>query len=166
MARPPRIPDFDYVGPLAVFFTISTRSRRPAFLDPEIAGYAVDQILQIAEAFEIELSAYCFMPDHVHVLAMGLHDQSETVTMIVRWKQKTGYWHRQRTREFLWQPGYWERVLRDEDDVAQAVRYIVANPLRAGLAIDLTTYPWIGASRWTIKELADACQDCERPDWW
>jgi hypothetical protein len=77
-----------------------------------------------------------------------------------------GYWYRQRTGEYLWQPGYWDRVLRDEDDVLEAVRYIVANPLRAGLVTDLTKYPWVGASRWTIQELAQVSQDCERPSWW
>jgi REP element-mobilizing transposase RayT len=166
MARPPRIPEFDYIGPLAVFFTSSTLSRRPAFLDGNVARYAVDQILQIAESCDVEINAYCVMPDHVHILTTGCHDQSETLTSFLQWKQKLGYWYRRRTTEFLWQPGYWDRVLRDEDDLSQAVRYVVANPLRAGLVRDLTQYPWVGSARWTIEELAAACQDCERPSWW
>jgi putative transposase len=166
MARPPRIPEFDYIGPLAVFFTSSTLSRRPAFLDSNVARYAVDQILQVAESCDVEISAYCVMPDHVHILTTGCHDQSETLTSFLRWKQKLGYWYRRQTTEFLWQPGYWDRVLRDEDDLGQAVRYVVANPLRAGLVQDLTHYPWVGSARWTIEELATTCQDCERPSWW
>jgi REP element-mobilizing transposase RayT len=117
MARPPRIPEFDYIGPLAVFFTSSTLSRRPAFLDSNVARYAVDQILQVAESCDVEISAYCVMPDHVHILTTGCHDQSETLTSFLRWKQKLGYWYRRQTTEFLWQPGYWDRVLRDEDDL-------------------------------------------------
>jgi putative transposase len=144
MARPPRLPDFDYIGPHAICFTTCTRSRHHAFLDADVARFAVDQILQIAAAFEIELAAYCVMPDHAHALAIGVHEQSEPLTALVRWKRNMGYWYRQRTGEYLWQPGYWDRVLRDEDDVLEAVRYIVANPLRAGLVTDLTKYPWVG----------------------
>ncbi len=106
------------------------------------------------------------MPDHVHVLAIGLGERSNTVNTFVRWKQATGYWYRQRTREYLWQAGFWERVLREEDDIAEAVQYIVANPIRAGLVEDLREYQWIGASRWTVEELAIVCQDAVKPRWW
>ena len=41
----------------------------------------------------------------------------------------------------LWQQGYYDRALRKEDDLVKMARYIVANPLRAGLVEKLGDYP-------------------------
>jgi REP element-mobilizing transposase RayT len=37
----------------------------------------------------------------------------------------------------IWQPGFHDHALRHDDDVAEIARYIVANPLRAGLVARL-----------------------------
>ena len=42
----------------------------------------------------------------------------------------------------LWQDGYYERVLRSERELAPMVAYILANPLRAGLAARVGEYPY------------------------
>nr|EPB97991.1 hypothetical protein L321_00197 [Pseudomonas plecoglossicida NB2011] len=41
----------------------------------------------------------------------------------------------------VWQAGYHDRALRREEDVVMAARYIIANPLRAGLADKVGDYP-------------------------
>ncbi|MNC83563.1 hypothetical protein D3C75_1375940 [compost metagenome] len=41
----------------------------------------------------------------------------------------------------LWQAGYHDRAIRREDDVKTAARYIIANPLRAGLVKRIGDYP-------------------------
>lgn len=41
----------------------------------------------------------------------------------------------------LWQDGFHDRALRREEDVLPAARYIVANPLRAGLVSRVGDYP-------------------------
>lgn len=42
----------------------------------------------------------------------------------------------------LWQPGFHDRAIRRQQDVRKAARYIVANPLRAGLVTDVLKYPY------------------------
>ena len=49
----------------------------------------------------------------------------------------------------MWQEGFHDRALRQEADLRKAARYVVANPLRAGLVTDLGDYPlwdavWVG----------------------
>jgi REP element-mobilizing transposase RayT len=51
--------------------------------------------------------------------------------------------------EPVWQEGFHDRALRQEEDLRRAARYLVANPLRAGLVSDLGDYPlwdavWVG----------------------
>jgi len=41
----------------------------------------------------------------------------------------------------LWQQGFHDRALRREDDLVKMARYVVANPLRAGLVERLGDYP-------------------------
>jgi len=42
----------------------------------------------------------------------------------------------------LWQDGFHDHALRREEDLKQVAWYIVANPLRAGLADRLGDYPY------------------------
>ena len=42
----------------------------------------------------------------------------------------------------IWQPSYYDRALRAEDDRKHIARYIVANPLRAGLVKSIRHYPY------------------------
>jgi hypothetical protein len=46
-----------------------------------------------------------------------------------------------RSHKGVWQPGYFDRALRAEEDVREVARYIVANPLRAGLCRQIGDYP-------------------------
>jgi hypothetical protein len=42
----------------------------------------------------------------------------------------------------VWQKGFYDRALRSDEDVAAVARYIVANPLRAGLVDSVREYPF------------------------
>jgi hypothetical protein len=42
----------------------------------------------------------------------------------------------------VWKPGFHDRALRHEDSMVDAARYIVANPLRAGLVERVGDYPF------------------------
>jgi REP element-mobilizing transposase RayT len=44
-------------------------------------------------------------------------------------------------KQVLWQEGYHDHALRQEEDIKQIARYIVANPLRAGLVQSVADYP-------------------------
>ena len=41
----------------------------------------------------------------------------------------------------VWQPGFHDRALRKNEDLVTASRYIVANPVRAGLVEHIADYP-------------------------
>jgi len=81
-----------------------------------------------------------------------------------RWKLRTGFAWKQRTGQRLWQEGFHDYVLRDYDSATVIVKYIINNPIRAGLTEEVTRYPYIGSSRYGLAELADAVIDW-RPPW-
>ena len=73
-----------------------------------------------------------------------------------RFNQTTGFMHRRETGQPLWQPGYHERVLRDDEATLTVVRYILENPIRAGLATDLGEYPFAGSEKYSLEDLRTA----------
>ena len=108
------------------------------------------------EAFEI--LAYCLMPDHGHFLVEGLEERSDFKRFCKLAKQRSGCAHARLRRGPLWQEGYHERVLRESEDVRALARYLLNNPVRAGLAMSPIDYPYLGSDRWSVTELIDALQ--------
>lgn len=89
---------------------------------------------------------YVVMPDHVHLLV-----QLTSSSSVSRWVQRfKGMASRAlgRKRErggSLWQAGFYDRALRKDDDVVTVARYIVANPVKAGLVAWARQYPFWNA---------------------
>ena len=81
------------------------------------------------------------MPDHVHLLLEGVDERADVVEALRLWKQLTGFAWKQRRGTQLWQKGFHDRVLRDTDDTRAVVRYVLENPIRAGLVRGVHDYP-------------------------
>jgi REP element-mobilizing transposase RayT len=81
------------------------------------------------------------MPDHFHWL-LELRDCSLGSLMRAVKSRAAVALNRQLGRQGqVWQPGYHDRGLRREEDLKAAARYIVANPVRAGLVERVGDYP-------------------------
>jgi REP element-mobilizing transposase RayT len=57
-------------------------------------------------------------------------------------RQRTGIAYRRLQKRALWQEGYFERVIRRNEQLADVCAYIAANPVRAGLAGQVEDYPF------------------------
>jgi hypothetical protein len=66
------------------------------------------------------------------------------------------FYFRQEHRRRLWQEGYFDRVLRNEEATLDAVRDIVLNPMKAGLCADPRDYLLSGSTRYHASELLTA----------
>jgi len=53
----------------------------------------------------------------------------------------------------LWQRYGFERVVRDSEQTFVVARYILENPVRAGLAGAIEEYPFVGSFVYTLPEL-------------
>ncbi len=80
------------------------------------------------------------MPDHVHALLVP-HDGANIVDFVQSVKSRSSHTFSARTGGRLWQRGFYDHILRREEDVATVARYIVENPVRAGLVDDAAAYP-------------------------
>jgi putative transposase len=151
--RPKRLPSFSYRGPWRYSLTFCAAHQHRAFVSADVVGLLVEQIVRTCKEQHFEVLAYCFMPDHVHLLLEGLADHADlrACGRLVRQRMALAYTHRVGRR--LWQPGYWERVLREGDATEQCARYIYDNPVRRGLVRAAGEYPYSGGT-WFERILA------------
>ena len=87
------------------------------------------------------------MPDHFHwlfELSAGA-DLSSTVqkakSLTARCLRKSGS-----VAGPVWQRGFHDRAIRKDENLRAAARYVIANPLRAGLAESIGDYPFWDAA--------------------
>ena len=101
--------------------------------DPRIGELMADA-LRFWEGKRYRQLAWCVMPNHVHVVCRLLPGQ-ELSKVLLGWKSFTA----RKANEILgrggafWQREYYDRLIRDGDELERAVRYVVGNPARAGL---------------------------------
>ena len=115
------------------------------FSDPAFSRACVSLLVSRAGASGVSIHAYCFMPDHVHLLI----SPSSTVAIVdfVRdFKSRSTRLARQYgCKGAVWQTSYYDHFLRKDDDVRVAVDYILNNPVRKGIVDEWRQYPLSGS---------------------
>jgi putative transposase len=123
-----------YLGPRLYFLTLLTKARRRVFLDATIVAQCREQFLRAATLTDFAIRAYTYMPDHLHMLVEGLAHDADLRAFMKRGKQLSAYHTKRVTGSQLWVNGYLEWILRHDEDPQRFVRYILLNPVRAGLS--------------------------------
>jgi putative transposase len=132
------------------------------FFSASAVASVLTQFRQCAAKEQFAIVAYCFMPDHVHLLVRSSVEDADLRRFVTSAKQVTGYWFARSSRQRLWQEGFYDHVLRDQDDTIGVVGYILANPVRARLASAVGEYPFSGSDEFSIEEIC-ACLQMWRP---
>ena len=156
--NPGHLETFDYVGLHRYFLTLCTHSRHHHFVVREHVDLVLEQIVRSAADTGFAIVAYCFMPDHVHLVVAAESAASDCRQFIKRAKQFSGYYFKQRFRKSLWQRYGFERVLRNDEPTLGVARYTLENPVRAGLATCAEEYPFSGSLVYPIAEILAAVQ--------
>lgn len=139
----PSLKHFDYIGPYAYFLTLVTRARHRAFTSRASVDIAEAALEESLTKHHFALHAYCFMPDHVHLLVAG-DPTSDLRGFVHHFKTLTGFTYKKPTGRPLWQISYHDRTLRRDEDLHDVAVYIWQNPVRARLAPNAASYPFSG----------------------
>jgi len=130
-------------------YHVTTRAVLSAapFAEAEIAFAACRAIHRFFHSSGSTCLAWVVMPDHMHLLIeMGDRDSlSANVGSLKKTVSSQVNTARDTMGSKLWQPGFHDRALRKDDDLVAVARYIVANPVRAGLVTRVGDYPWWNA---------------------
>jgi REP element-mobilizing transposase RayT len=128
--NPGHLKGFNYIGLHRYSLTFCTDRRRRLFTDADAVELVVQQLLRSAS--EHNFSAKRFVKG---------------------FKQYSGYYYTQKHHDRLWQRYGFEHVLRDEEVTIAVAKYILANPVRAGLAETVDQYPYVGSLMYELKDL-------------
>jgi putative transposase len=152
---PGHLKAFAYLGFYRYSLTFCTDHRRHVFTCHEPVNLVLEQISRAARENQFAIVAYCFMPDHLQLLIEGQSESSDGHRFIARAKQYSGFYYSKAFHSRLWQRYGYEHVLRDDEETIAVTRYILNNPLRAGLAEKVEDYPYVGSLAYELRDLLE-----------
>ncbi len=129
--------------------TTTTLGREPFFADAANVAVLVDALRFVERAGISHSLAWVVMPDHLHWL-MELQTGTLAECMSLLKSRSSRLLNQQLGRRgALWQHGYHDHAVRTDESLHEKARYIMAKPVRAGLACGVGEYPYAWC-RWPL----------------
>ena len=131
----PRLEPSFYRGQAYVHWTLTIKDRRTGWLIPAFNYKFRELLTHAAFRYSFTCPIYCLMPDHIHMVWIGINDQTDQLKASKYFRQQIGGPLKKLGFEFQHQP--YDHVLRDDERIESAfvnlVEYIARNPERKGL---------------------------------
>lgn len=123
-----------------------SRRQQVFFEDPD-REYYLELLDKYSKKHDVQVLCYCLMSNHVHLglvpaTSTGLSEVLKPLHMryAQRINSKMGW------AGHLWQARFYSSPVEDQS-IERVVRYILLNPVRAGMVAQAEDYPWSNASR-------------------
>lgn len=145
----PRLAEGFYRGFSSVHWQMTLDRRVTGWLKPGFHARFRELLLHTMARYHLLCPAYCLMPDHMHLLWMGVAEAAD--------QRKAARFFRTHVNALLerslpgarFQKQAYDHVLRQHERGADAVRemawYVLQNPVRAGLVKHADEWPQLGA---------------------
>ena len=125
----------------AYLITVVVHERHPLFSDFYLGRLLVAALKQAHDSGEVKSLAWVVMPDHFHWLLEITDRELAQVMGRIKSRSTLSINRARGTTGPFWQRGYHDRAVRAEEDLRKIARYVIANPLRAGLVEKVGDYP-------------------------
>jgi putative transposase len=143
--RLPRLPREYYQGDTFVYWSLSVYDRKTGWLTDKFHARFRELLLHTAAREGLFCPVYCLMPDHLHLIWMGLRldsDQLNGMAFLRTYLEPA-------LAPAIFQPQAHDNVLRqaerEHDAFVRVCSYILNNPLRAKLVLKLEDWDFCGA---------------------
>lgn len=144
-----------------LFFTLVTDGRRPLFAEPDLRTLLHSAIEKARTSRPFAIDAIVLLPDHLHLLMTLPPADDDDSTRLAHLKseftrsylaaghaERSRSEYRQRTRRrSVWQPRFWEHLIRDADDRQNHLNYIHYNPVKHEQAVCPHAWPYSSFTR-------------------
>ncbi|MEN8109002.1 MAG: transposase [Pseudomonadota bacterium] len=122
--------------------TTVTYQRMPIFTDFWAGRILVNELRRLEDQGSAETLAWVVMPDHLHwLMQLKTGSSLSNVLKALKGRSSRKLNIHLRRKGAAWQPAYHDHAVRKEEDLVELARYVVANPLRAGLVRTVRDYP-------------------------
>ena len=122
--------------------TTVTRRRDPVFQDFRTGRIVVNEMRSLETEGRADTLARVLMPDHLHwLMQLGVGQTLARVVRILKGRSSRILNQHLKRNGAVWQSAYHDHAVRRDEDLNRLARYIVANPLRAGIVASVGDYP-------------------------
>ena len=144
-----------YYVPNAIYFIVAvTKKRRRIFDDAAHVDLFFEIMRQVRQRKPFGLLAYSIIPDHANLLLKPTGEANISRIMLsiqrsftLRFKKLYGI----TDSLSLWQPRFWDHIIRDEKDLRRHFDYIHYNPVKHGLVSRPEGHPHSSYQHWLEK---------------
>ncbi len=131
--------------------TTVVHHRNPVLAARGSADIIRSELHRTAEEGTAETFAWVLMPDHLHWLFQLQHGSPGRCMQRFKSRSARALNLQAGSSGRFWQGGYYDHLLRSDDDLLKQARCLVENPLRKGLVTRIEDYPfwwcrWISSS--------------------
>ena len=123
------------------YITICTEQRIPYFTNPDIQRLLLETWQNLPNRFpEVTLDEFIIMSDHIHGILWLQKEKGSSLVLgdvIGTFKSLSARAYHAYSKEramtvpkSLWQRGYYDHIIRDEQDLAIKRKYILDNPMK------------------------------------
>jgi REP element-mobilizing transposase RayT len=120
----------------------------PKWLGEPRVAQVVCEALHNRDGQTYDLTAYCVMSNHLHVVLAPLLCSPETYHSISQIMHVLKGYTAYEANDILgrkgtfWQAESYDHFVRDADELQRIVYYVINNPVKAGLVDDWAAWPW------------------------
>lgn len=130
------------------FLSMTTAGRALHFTNAGTVRLCLDALSEAARQYQASVFAYCFMPDHAHLL-VATPSGVDLVQFVRHFKQLSAHrFRRDAAQTPLWQSRFYDHALRGDEELMDVAHYILENPVRAGLVQSPAQHPYSGSLVW------------------
>lgn len=141
----PRLMRRHYQGHAVVMWTLTLKRRATGWLNECFHFKFRELMLHVAARERVWCPAYCLMPDHLHLVWMGIRRESDQLDAMRFLRRRLA----PALEPHKFQHQAHDHVLREEERkrgaFAGACFYVLANPVRAGLVDKIEAWPFSGS---------------------
>lgn len=122
--------------------TTNVAGRQPLFANFQAARTVIREMGRLHAEMRVDSMAFVIMPDHLHWLfALQPGNQLSNVMQLLKGCVSRELGRQGLAHGAIWQSGFHDHALRKEENIQDVARYIIANPVRAGLIKSVREYP-------------------------
>ena len=119
----------------------------PTWLAQTAVANIVSESIHYRDSTEYDLFAYCIMSNHVHMVFEHLSKVSGKMPITKIMQEFKRYTARQANKHLgrsgaFWQSESFDRVIRNQDELENTIRYTLNNPVKAGLIDQWEDWPY------------------------
>jgi putative transposase len=145
--------------------------RQRLFYDERDYRFFLLKLGETASRFSWERYATCLMPNHYHLLFATPEPNMGAGMLLLNGNYARYFNTRHQTAGHVFEGRYRSKLVAEDEHLLETLRYIVLNPVRAGLVSTWTEWPWtrlaperIDALFGSADEFAEFCNQVATRD--